>query len=169
MISVVATIIDCNILLCGNSQYYCSNIKKLWHSVMATLLLATTSKESHIVAIGRYCNKYDPIVITSNWACVTYTCEILKLQNMDKNGCYVHLYLYDELSSFRPSDIFDPSVRHVRGTRFGCIRRDPEYAFTPLFIFLSPQSAMTQMTPRRFPSTSCQLARSMRGTLPIIG
>jgi hypothetical protein len=68
---------------------------------------------------------------------VTRTYEILNLQNMDDDGCYVQLYFYDKLSSLKPSDMSDPSVRHVRGTRFGCIRRDPEYAFTPLFIFLS--------------------------------
>jgi hypothetical protein len=28
-------------------------------------------------------------VKTSNQACTTRTCETLKLQNMDENGCYV--------------------------------------------------------------------------------
>jgi hypothetical protein len=58
---------------------------------------------------------------------------------MDEDGCYVQLYFYDKLSSLRSSDMSDPFMRHVRGTRFGYIRRDPEYAFTPLFIFLSPR------------------------------
>jgi hypothetical protein len=31
-----------------------------------------------------------------------------------------------------------PSMRHVQGTRFSSIRCDPEYDFTPLFIFLTP-------------------------------
>jgi hypothetical protein len=29
---------------------------------------------------------------TSNWARATHTCEILKLENMDEDGCYVQLY-----------------------------------------------------------------------------
>jgi hypothetical protein len=75
----------------------------------------------------------------SNWARVTRTCKILKLQNMDEEGCYVHLHFsYDKLSSLRLSNMSERSLRHVRGTRFGCIRRDLEYAFTPLFVFLSP-------------------------------
>jgi hypothetical protein len=40
--------------------------------------------------------------------------------------------------SLRQSYMSDPSVRHVRGTRFGSIRHDPEYTFTLLFIFLPP-------------------------------
>jgi hypothetical protein len=48
------------------------------------------------------------------------------------------LLLYDKLSSLRPSDMFALFVRHVQGTRFISIRRDPEYAFSLLFIFLSP-------------------------------
>jgi hypothetical protein len=81
--------------------------------------------------------------ITSNWARTTHTCEILKLQNMDEDRCYVHLYFYDKLSSLKPSDMSDPSVRHFQGIRLGCIKRDPEYGFTPLFIFLSTQSVVT--------------------------
>jgi hypothetical protein len=48
------------------------------------------------------------------------------------------LLLYNKLSSLRPSGMFAWSVTHVRGTRSSPIRRDPEYAFTPLLIFLSP-------------------------------
>jgi hypothetical protein len=55
---------------------------------------------------------------------------------MDDDRCYVQLHFYDELSSLRPSDISDPSMRHIRGTRFDCIRREPKYVFTLLFIFL---------------------------------
>jgi hypothetical protein len=40
---------------------------------------------------------------TSNWARATCTCEILKLQNMDEDRCYVQLYFYDKLSSLKPS------------------------------------------------------------------
>jgi hypothetical protein len=36
----------------------------------------------------------------------------------------------DKLLNLRPSDISNLSVRHVRGIRFGCIRRDLKYAFT---------------------------------------
>jgi hypothetical protein len=32
------------------------------------------------------------------------------------------LLLYDKLSSLSPSNMFDRSVTHVRGTNFGCIR-----------------------------------------------
>jgi hypothetical protein len=32
--------------------------KKLLQNAIATLLLATTFNQSHMVAIGRYCNKY---------------------------------------------------------------------------------------------------------------
>jgi hypothetical protein len=89
---------------------------------------------------------------------------------MDEDRFYLQLYLYNKLSSLRPSDMSDPSMRYVQDTRFSYIRRDPEYAFTSLFIFSlpHPQSMVTQTTPRRSPS-SCQLARSVRGTLPIIG
>jgi hypothetical protein len=48
------------------------------------------------------------------------------------------LLLYDKLSSLRPSDMLAPFVRHVKGTRFNSIRRDLEYAFTPLFISPPP-------------------------------
>jgi hypothetical protein len=27
--------------------------------------------------------------------CATHSCEILKLENMDDDGCYVELYIYD--------------------------------------------------------------------------
>jgi hypothetical protein len=60
--------------------------------------------------------------MTSYWARVTHTCEILKLENMDENGCYIELYFYNKLSSLRPSDMSNPSVKHVWGTRFGSIR-----------------------------------------------
>jgi hypothetical protein len=49
----------------------------------------------------------------SNWARVTRTCEILKLENMDEHRCYVQLYFYDKLSSLEPSDMSASSVRHV--------------------------------------------------------
>jgi hypothetical protein len=74
-------------------------------------------------------------------------CEILKLQNMDEDKYYIQLYFYDKLSSLKSSDMSDPSVRHVRGNRFSYIRRDPEYAFTSLFIFLSP----SRRKPRQLP------------------
>jgi hypothetical protein len=61
MIWVIATIIDCNILLCNNNHDYCNKHKKLLQSDIATLLLATIFNQSHIVAIGKYCNKYNPI------------------------------------------------------------------------------------------------------------
>jgi hypothetical protein len=32
---------------------------------------------------------------------------------MDDDGCYVQLYFYDKLSSLKPSDMSDPSVKHV--------------------------------------------------------
>jgi hypothetical protein len=35
---------------------------------------------------------------------------------------YAALLLYDKLSSLSPSDMSDRSIRHVQGTRFGCIR-----------------------------------------------
>jgi hypothetical protein len=58
---------------------------------------------------------------------------------MDEDRCYVQLYFfYYKLSCLRPSDMSAPSVRHVQGSRFSSIRRDPKYVFTPLFIFLSP-------------------------------
>jgi hypothetical protein len=34
----------------------------------------------------------------------------------------VALFLYDKLSSLIPSNMSDRSMRHVRGTRSGCIR-----------------------------------------------
>jgi hypothetical protein len=43
---------------------------------------------------------------------------------MDENVYYVQLYFYDKLSSLRLSDMSDPSVRYVRGTRFGSIRHE---------------------------------------------
>jgi hypothetical protein len=48
------------------------------------------------------------------------------------------LLIYDKLSSLTPSEMSALSMRHLQGTRFGSIRRKPEYAFTSLFIFLSP-------------------------------
>jgi hypothetical protein len=62
--------------------------------------------------------------ITSNWPRVIRTCEILKLANMDEYGCYVQLYFYDKLSSLRPSDKSDSSVKHFWGTRFSAIRHE---------------------------------------------
>jgi hypothetical protein len=53
------------------------------------------------------------------------TCETLKLQNMDDDdGCYIQIYFYDKLSSLGPSDMPDSSVKHVRGNKFGAIRRE---------------------------------------------
>jgi hypothetical protein len=50
-------------------------------------------------------------------------CYIWKLENMDDDGgCYVELYFYDKLSSLRPSDMSNSSVKHVWGIRFGSIR-----------------------------------------------
>jgi hypothetical protein len=51
----------------------------------------------------------------------------------------VILFLNHKLLSLRSSYMSASSVRHVQGNRFNSIRRDPEYAFTLLFIFLSPQ------------------------------
>jgi hypothetical protein len=51
-------------------------------------------------------------------------CSILKLEYMDEDGCYVELYFYDKLTSLRPSDMSDLAVKHVRGTRFGSVRRE---------------------------------------------
>jgi hypothetical protein len=44
---------------------------------------------------------------------VTRTCEIVKLENMDEDGCYIELCFYDKLLSLRPSDMSDPSVKYV--------------------------------------------------------
>jgi hypothetical protein len=42
---------------------------------------------------------------------------------MDEYGYYVQFYFfYDKLSSLNPSDMFDRSVRYVRGTRFDYMR-----------------------------------------------
>jgi hypothetical protein len=42
---------------------------------------------------------------------------------MDEYRCYVQFYFFhDNLSSLNPSNMFDRSVRHVRGTRFDYIR-----------------------------------------------
>jgi hypothetical protein len=37
--------------------------------------------------VGGYIYTY-----TSNWVRVTHTCKILKLENMDDDGCYAQLY-----------------------------------------------------------------------------
>jgi hypothetical protein len=66
---------------------------------------------------------------------------------MDEDGCYVQFYFYDKLSSLRPSDVSNPSIRHVRGTSFSCIRRDPEYGFTKLFLFLTPSRRRPRWLP----------------------
>jgi hypothetical protein len=60
-ISIVVSIINCNASLRGNNHDYCKNIKKPLQSSIGTLLLATIFNQSHIVAIGRYYNKYGPI------------------------------------------------------------------------------------------------------------
>jgi hypothetical protein len=57
MISVVATIINCNVSLCGNNHNYSNNIK----TCCKVLLLATIFNQSHIVSNERYWNKYGPI------------------------------------------------------------------------------------------------------------
>jgi hypothetical protein len=75
---------------------------------------------------------------TSNWAHATCTYEILKLQNIYEDGCYVQLYFYDKLSNPKPSDMSDSSVRHVWGTRFDCIRRDPNTLSFYCLFFSSP-------------------------------
>jgi hypothetical protein len=51
---------------------------------------------------------------------------------MEENRCYVQLSFYEKLSSSKSSDMSEV------GIMFGCIRRDPEYVFTSLFIFLFP-------------------------------
>jgi hypothetical protein len=63
-------------------------------------------------------------------------CSSTSMINLDK--CHVQFYFYNKLSSLKLSDMSNPSVRHVRGTRFSCIRCDPEYTFTPLFISPPP-------------------------------
>jgi hypothetical protein len=78
------------------------------------------------------------VLSTSNWVHATHTYEILKLENMNGDGCYMQLYFSDKLSSLRLLDMSAPSVRHVWDNRFSSIRHDPEYAFTPLIIFLPP-------------------------------
>jgi hypothetical protein len=60
-ISIVATIIDHNVSLCGNNHDYCIQHKKLLQSAIATLLLTTIFNQSHIIAIKRCSNKYGPI------------------------------------------------------------------------------------------------------------
>jgi hypothetical protein len=60
-ISVVASIINCNASLRGNNHDYCNNIKKPLQRAIATLLLATAFKQSHIAVIEMCCNKYGPI------------------------------------------------------------------------------------------------------------
>jgi hypothetical protein len=55
---------------------------------------------------------------------VICTCKIVELENMDEDGCYVELYFYDKLSSLILLDMSDPSMKHVRGTRFDFIRRE---------------------------------------------
>jgi hypothetical protein len=47
-----------------------------------------------------------------------------KVRNMNDDRCYVQLYFYDKLPSLRPSDMFDPSVKKVRCTKFDSIRRE---------------------------------------------
>jgi hypothetical protein len=69
-------------------------------------------------------NKDGLLINTSNWTRVTCNCQILKFENMDEDGFYVEFYFYNKLSSLRPADMSDPSVKHVRGTRFGSIRRE---------------------------------------------
>jgi hypothetical protein len=79
------------------------------------------------------------------------------------------LLFYDKLSSLEPSDISAPSVRHVQNIRFSSIRRDPEYAFPPLSIFLHPPVGSDPDDHTAIYSSSCQLARFVRGTLSVIG
>jgi hypothetical protein len=43
---------------------------------------------------------------------------------MDDDGCYVQLYFYDKLLSLRPSGMSDSSMKHVRCTKFGSVRRE---------------------------------------------
>jgi hypothetical protein len=78
------------------------------------------------------------VLSTSNWVHATHTYKILKLENMNGDGCYMQLYFSDKLSSLGLLDMSAPSVRHVWDNRFSSIRHDPEYAFTPLIIFLPP-------------------------------
>jgi hypothetical protein len=61
MISIVAASIDHNVSFCGNNHDNCNNIKNPLQSAIAILLLTTIFNQSHIVAIERYNNKYDPI------------------------------------------------------------------------------------------------------------
>jgi hypothetical protein len=60
-ILAIATIIDHNISLCGNNHNYCNNIKAI-AECYCNATTCTTFNQSHIIAIWRYCNKYDPIV-----------------------------------------------------------------------------------------------------------
>jgi hypothetical protein len=73
-------------------------------------------------ATARHWNQ--PKSYTTNWAHAIRICKILKLKNIYEYGCYVQLYLYDKLASLSSLNMFDSSVKHVRGTRFGSIRRE---------------------------------------------
>jgi hypothetical protein len=79
--------------------------------------------------IPSQCSNKDPlaypsIMMTSNWARATRTCEVLKLENIDEDGYYVQLFFYDKLSSLIPSSMSNPSMRYVRGIRFSSIRHE---------------------------------------------
>jgi hypothetical protein len=76
--------------------------------------------------VGHYMNSHPTwrLITTSKWARVTRTCEILKLENMDEDRCYVELYFYNKLSSLKPSNMSGLPIKHIRGTKFGSIRRE---------------------------------------------
>jgi hypothetical protein len=71
------------------------------------------------------CNAMLPYLSFIVWVFKSHNCcYILKLENMDEDRCYVELYFYEKLSSLRPSDMSDPAIKHVWGTRFGSVRRE---------------------------------------------
>jgi hypothetical protein len=107
-----------------------SGLKTNLHKTEIHPINCNSSAMSHLQASGMvlasFACKYLglPLHYTSNWACATRNYEILNLENMDEDGCYVELYFYDKLSSLRPRDMSDPSVKHVQGTRFGSIMHE---------------------------------------------
>jgi hypothetical protein len=67
---------------------------------------------------------------------VRHTCEILKLENINEDGCYVHLYFSMINCQISAHWICPLYLWGVLGIRFSSIRRDSKYTFTLLFIFL---------------------------------
>jgi hypothetical protein len=75
---------------------------------------------------------------------------------MDEDGYYVELYFYDKLSSFRPSDMSDPSVKHVWGTRFDSIRHETCMILRGIYSLILPTVAGTRpIIPGTRPIVAC--------------